>query len=188
MQVTELCDAPHRWLVFGRDPGKPDGIIDTNQYMVIIGDRALLMDPGGIEIFAPMLGAILHHVRVDQITDVFASHQDPDIISSLGLWDQALPDAKLHSSGNFNIYEPRCKILMSGDIGAALEKGQTIMFVEDFDSYVRHMRMFHQRWIARVRKLDIEYMAPQHGRIFKGPDVQRFLDWFEALPVGNAIA
>jgi flavorubredoxin len=244
MQVTELCDAPHRWLVFGRDPGKPDGIIDTNQYMVIIGDRALLMDPGGIEIFAPMLGAILHHVRVDQITDVFASHQDPDIISSLGLWDQALPDAKLHapwiwesfirhfgmknieykpiadeggtcnlggsaelefipahylhSSGNFNVYDPRCKILMSGDIGAALEKGQTSMFVEDFDSHVSHMKMFHQRWmpsnrakldwIARVRKLDIEYMAPQHGRIFKGPDVQRFLDWFEALPVGSAIA
>jgi len=27
-------------------------------------------------------------------------------------------------------------------------------------------------------------MCPQHGRIFKGDNVKRFLDWFEALEVG----
>jgi len=43
-------------------------------------------------------------------------------------------------------------------------------------------------WIKRVRALDIEYMAPQHGRIFKGDDVKRFLDWFEKLDVGVAIS
>jgi len=30
-------------------------------------------------------------------------------------------------------------------------------------------------------------MCPQHGRIFQGDDVQRFLDWFEALEVGTAV-
>jgi flavorubredoxin len=30
-------------------------------------------------------------------------------------------------------------------------------------------------------------MAPQHGRIFRGDDVKRFLDWFEALQVGIAV-
>ena len=39
-------------------------------------------------------------------------------------------------------------------------------------------------WVKRVRKLDIEMMCPQHGRIFKGDNVKRFLDWFEALEVG----
>ena len=242
MKVTKLYEGAHQWLVFGRDPERPGGIIDTNQYMVIAGERALLMDPGGIEIFAPMLGAILHHAKVDQITDIFASHQDPDIISSLGLWDQALPKARLHapwlwegflrhfgmnhieyaaipdeggridlgpvelqfvpahylhSSGNFHVYDPRAKVLMSGDVGAALEADDAPMFVEDFDSHIDKMRMFHQRWmpsnaakkdwINRVRALDIEYMAPQHGRIFRGDDVKRFLDWFEALPVGIAV-
>ncbi|MCB1645865.1 MAG: MBL fold metallo-hydrolase [Pseudomonadales bacterium] len=243
MQVTKLNDDSHQWLVFGRDPGKPDGIIDTNQYMVISGERALLMDPGGIEIFAPMLGAILHHARVEQITDLFASHQDPDIISSLGLWDQALPTARLHapwlwesfirhfgmnnidyvaipdegarchlgnvelqfipahylhSSGNYHVYDPRSKILMSGDVGAALEPGNPGMFVENFDQHVEYMRTFHQRWmpsnaakndwIKRVRQLDVEMMAPQHGRIFRGDDVKRFLDWFEQLTVGVAVS
>ncbi|HHJ14523.1 MAG TPA: MBL fold metallo-hydrolase, partial [Gammaproteobacteria bacterium] len=89
------------------------------------------------------------------------------------------------------------KILMSGDVGAALEPADAPMFVTDFAGHIPKMEMFHQRWmpsnrakqewIDRVRKLDIEYMAPQHGRIFKGEDVQRFLDWFEALEVGTGI-
>ena len=83
---------------------------------------------------------------------------------------------------------------MSGDIGAALEEADAPMFVEDFDGHVQKMKMFHQRWmpsnkakndwVRRVRALDIEMMCPQHGRIFKGDDVKRFLDWFEALEVG----
>ena len=60
------------------------------------------------------------------------------------------------------------------------------------------MKLFHQRWmpsnaakqdwIKRVRKLDIEMMLPQHGRMFKGENVGKFLDWFEHLQVGSAIS
>jgi hypothetical protein len=46
-----------------------------------------VLDPGGVELFAPMLAAVLHHAPVEEITDLFASHQDPDIISSLGLYN-----------------------------------------------------------------------------------------------------
>lgn len=233
----------HQWYVFGRDPDKVKGIIDSNQYMIKAGNRSLLMDPGGIEVFASMFTAVLNYTSLEEITDLFASHQDPDIVSSLGLWDQALPHARiycpwvwegflrhfgannldfkpvpdeggvidlgmirlqmipahyLHASGNLHIYDPVAKILMSGDVGAALEAEGAPMFVEDFDEHVSKMKMFHQRWmpsnrakqdwINRVRQLDIDIMAPQHGRMFKGDDVQRFLDWFEALNVGNAIS
>ncbi|HUJ76222.1 MAG TPA: MBL fold metallo-hydrolase, partial [bacterium] len=41
-------------------------------------------------------------------------------------------------------------------------------------------------WIERVRALDIEMMCPQHGAIFRGPLVGRFLDWFQQLQVGTA--
>ena len=237
-----LYDKGHRWIVFARDADKPDGIIDTNQYMVLDGNRAILLDPGGIETFSAMLAATLRHARPEQITDLFASHQDPDIISSLGLWDRTVPHAclhapwlwesfirhfgcerirydpigdeggmlrleqaelqfipahYLHASGNFHVYDAQARLLMSGDVGAALEPPGAPLFVDDFDAHVKHMRTFHQRWmpsnaakldwIRRVRKLDIDMMAPQHGRIFRGADVQRFLDWFEALEVGVAI-
>lgn len=242
MKSTKIYDNGHQWFMFGRDPEKPESIIDTNQYMIVTDERALLMDPGGIEVFAPMLGAILHHANVEHITDLFASHQDPDIISSLGLWDQALPHAKLHApwiwesflrhfgmeniqyvgipdegselnlgtvnlkfipahylhaSGNYHVYDPKARILMSGDVGAALESDQSPIFVEDFEEHIPKMKMFHQRWmpsnrakndwIKRVRELEIDYLAPQHGRIFKGENVTKFLDWFEALEVGTAI-
>jgi flavorubredoxin len=240
MQSHTIFESPtHKWLVLGRDPEKPDAIIDTNQYVVITKNNTLLMDPGGIELFSAMLATVIKLVPVEKITHLFASHQDPDIISSLGLWDQALPNATLHSpwlwegfirhfgmenikynpipddggvlklddvslqyipahylhsSGNVNVYDPKAKILMSGDIGAALEPNNAPMFVDDFDSHVDKMKLFHQRWmpsneakndwVSRVRLLDIDMMCPQHGRIFKGDDVKRFLDWFEALPVG----
>jgi len=229
----------HSWLMFGRDDEKPTEIIDTNQYLVISKNNALLMDPGGIELFSAMLAEVIKQVPADKITHLFASHQDPDIISSLGLWDQALPSAilhspwiwegfirhfgmenityapidddggelkidnvsleyipahYLHSSGNFNIYDKEAKILMSGDIGAALEAVDAPIFVDDFEQHIPKMKMFHQRWmpsnkakndwVSRVRKLDIEMLCPQHGRIFTGDNVKRFLDWFEGLEVG----
>jgi len=242
MKMTNIYEGSYQWIMFGRDSNKPEKIIDTNQYIVRTADRCLLIDPGGVELFAPMLAGVLHYAPVEQITDIFASHQDPDIISSLGLWDQALPDARLHaselwegflrhfgcesieyvgipdnggvidlgsvelqvipahymhSSANFNIYDPQAKILMSGDVGAALEEPGAPVFVDNFDAHVEKMRFFHQRWmpsnqakrvwIDRVRELDVDVLAPQHGRMFKGDDVKRFLDWFEALQVGIAI-
>ncbi|MGL1957199.1 MAG: FprA family A-type flavoprotein [Colwellia sp.] len=240
MKTYKLFEnSSHTWLMFGRDDEKPEEIIDTNQYIVITKNNSLLMDPGGIELFSAMLSAVIKQVPANKITHIFASHQDPDIISSLGLWDQALPSATLHSpwlwesflrhfgmenityvpipdegntmkldnitleyipahylhsSGNFNVYDGEAKILMSGDIGAALEGPDSPLFVEDFDEHIDKMKMFHQRWmpsnsakndwVKRVRQLDIEMMCPQHGRIFKGDNVKRFLDWFEELEVG----
>ena len=244
MKAIKLYEeAGHEWVVFARDPDKPQAIIDTNQYMVKSDREAILLDPGGIELFAPMLAAVAHHVPVSQITHLFSSHQDPDVISSLGLWDRTLPNAKLHapwvwegflkhfgchkieyvaipdegatlhvenvelcfvpahyvhSSGNFSVYDPKAKILMSGDIGAALLPIDAPFFVEDFSAHIKAMKLFHQRWmpsnrakndwIARVRELDVEYLAPQHGAIYRGDDIKRFLDWFEALEVGIAVA
>lgn len=243
MKVTEIASSTHsRWLMFGRDADKPEKVIDTNQYMVIANKRSILLDPGGIELFAPMLASVLHHAPIDEITDLFASHQDPDIISSLGLWDKALPKGTLHapwlwegfirhfgmdnikyrslpdeggiidmgsvklqvipahylhSSGNFHIYDETAKVLMSGDVGAALESIDAPLYVEDFESHIPKMQGFHQRWmpsnrakndwVARVRELDIEIMAPQHGRLFTGDNIEKFLDWLAELQVGIAI-
>lgn len=235
-------DDEHRWVMFARDPLKPEKIIDTNQYMIVNMQQAILLDPGGIELFSSMLSSVVKEVPIDHIKYLFASHQDPDIISSLGLWDKALPSATLyspwlwegfirhfgmesisfapikdeggclslsgldiqfipahymHSSGNFSVYDPKAKILMSGDIGAALDAPEAPFFVEDFEQHTAKMEYFHRRWmpsnkakqawIDQVSQLDIDMLCPQHGGIFKGDNVQRFLDWLDQLDVGIAV-
>lgn len=239
--ITLYKEGNHQWLCFGRDPDKNEKIIDTNQYMIMNNQQSIILDPGGIELFSQMLTSVLRYTTLENIQALFASHQDPDIISSLGLWDQCLKNTKLyspwvwesfirhfgmsnieyeaipdegdklqlgnislefipahylHSSGNFHVYDKKAKILMSGDTGAALQESDAPFFVEDFDAHVQKMEYFHRRWmpsnraknewISRVRKLDIEMMAPQHGSIFKGEMVTKFLDWFERLDVAIA--
>jgi flavorubredoxin len=230
----------HKWIALVRDPDKPDYLVDTNEYLIVDGEEALLCDPGGIEIFPAVFSALCNEFDPRRIRHVFASHQDPDIASSLGLWLEfnpglkcylswlwtsfvphfggnketfipipdggmdivvgglkllAIPAHYLHSSGNFHLYDPKAKILFSGDVGAALlPRGADGLFVEDFSRHIRFAEAFHRRWMgsekakrdwcARVSQLDIDMICPQHGAIYRGEDVRRFIDWFANLEVG----
>jgi flavorubredoxin len=233
----------HQWAVITRDPEKPDYLIDTNEYLVIQGDKAILTDPGGMEIFPEVFSAINTEFDARNIQALFSSHQDPDVISSLALWLDFNPDLQcylswlwssfiphfggnsttfiaipddgldiqlgrlrlravpahyLHSSGNFNLYDPAAKILFSGDIGAALlPPGEDDLFVKDFDRHIRHAEGFHRRWMGsneakldwcrRVQDLEIDMLCPQHGAIYQGADVMRFINWFSDLQIGTGI-
>lgn len=234
----------HQWIAIARDPKKPDHLIDTIEYVILKKGKACLLDPGGQEVFPAVFSAFSTIAHAKDIEFLFASHQDPDICSSLPLWLSANPSLKcylswlwatfvphfggnndtfinipdegmsvqlagalplefipahyLHSSGNFHVYDPTAKILFSGDIGAALlpEGTAADLFVKDFDAHTKHMRGFHQRWIGsneaknnwvdRVSRMQIDLLCPQHGSIFQGKDVERFLQWLRDLPVGSA--
>jgi flavorubredoxin len=233
----------HQWVVITRDPEKPDYLIDTNEYLVMQGDKAILTDPGGMEIFPEVFSAINTEMDARNIVALFSSHQDPDVISSLALWldfnpqlqcylswlwssfiphfggnattfmaipDEgmdislgrlrlrAVPAHYLHSSGNFNLYDPTAKVFFSGDIGAALlPPGQDDLFVKDFDRHIRHAEGFHRRWMGsneakmdwctRVQEMEIDMLCPQHGAIYQGADVMRFINWFSELKVGSGL-
>jgi len=233
-------DGAHMWAVAARDPNKPDSLIDTNEYLIINNHEALLTDPGGMEIFPAVLSAFSEVYPINNINKIFASHQDPDIISSLSLWLKVNPSLKcylswlwtsfvphfggtsdtfipipdpgmdiklgkitlnlipahfIHSAGNFHLYDSKAKIFFSGDVGAALVPAEIdTLYVEDFDSHIKYAEAFHKRWMGsneakndwcrRVRALDIEMLCPQHGSIYKGDDVNKFIDWFEQLEVG----
>jgi flavorubredoxin len=236
-------DGVRRWVVFGRDPEKSKGIIDTLQYLVISEGRGLLLDPGGVEVFPNFVAALTSEIAVSDVDIIFASHQDPDVISSLSLWQvlnpkvachapwvwagfiahfgggavpvaipddgaplplgttrdlRTIPAHYCHSSGHLHVWDPRSRILFSSDMGAALVPEGAPLFVEDFDAHIKLMEGFHKRWmpsnraknawVQRARALDPAMICPQHGSIFKGPMVKRFLDWIEGLQVGTAIA
>lgn len=234
-------DGPHKWAVVARDPSRQDHVVDTNEYLVIDGEQALLCDPGGMEIFPAVFSAISTAIDPRSITTLFASHQDPDIVSSLALWMTVNPDVRchvswlwsgfiphfggnaqtfvdipdegsmvplgnlelqavpahyLHSSGNFHLYDARANILFSGDVGAALlPAGEDGLYVQDFDRHIRHAEGFHRRWMGskeavldwceRASSMPIDMLCPQHGAIYQGADVMRFINWFAELEVGS---
>jgi flavorubredoxin len=107
---------------------------------------------------------------------------------------QIVPAHFLHSSGNHHLYDPESGIYFSGDVGAAMLAADAPLFVEDFDKHIPFAEGFHRRWMGsavakndwcqRVRALAPKMLCPQHGAIYRGDDVKRFIDWFEALEVG----
>jgi len=233
-------DSGHKWIAIVRDPNRPAYMIDTNEYLISRDDAGILCDPGGAEIFPAVFSALSAEYDPSCIRALFASHQDPDIISSLSMWLefnpaikcyvswlwagfvphfggtaetfvsipdggmdilvgslhlQAVPAHYLHSSGNLHLYDAKAKILFCGDVGAALlPVGEDGLFVENFDRHIRHAEAFHRRWMGsekakrdwceRVSRLDIDMLCPQHGAIYQGEDVKRFIEWFDRLEVG----
>lgn len=106
-----------------------------------------------------------------------------------------LPAHFLHSVGNFSLYDPRSRILFSGDIGAALfPAGRAPRYIDDFAAAMPYMEGFHRRylasraasrrWVAQVQRLEVSMIAPQHGAVLRGRAVQDFLRWLGDLPCG----
>ena len=235
----------HHWFVL-YDQGE-QRVIDANVYALVIDDQTMLMDPGGAEVFNQVFSGLMGVMPPSSVKAALVSHQDPDIASSLPLWNACNPkivwhvpklwagfirhygalDAHfheipdeggdidfagrrlvlvpahyLHSPANFHLYDPAAKVFFSGDVGAALLPSGHDAFIDRrdvddpraFDAHIEHAEYFHRRWMSsmeakrdwcdRVSKLDIDFLCPQHGAIYTGKNVERFIDWFADLPVG----
>lgn len=237
----------HRWWIL-HDQDEPR-VVDSNVYVVEANGKSVVVDPGGFEIFPQVLAAMAEIVEPSSVRSAFVSHQDPDIASSLPLWNafnneiewhipvlwegflrhygaldatfagiadgggsmvvgghklDFIPAHYLHASANFHLYDADARVYFSGDVGASLLPSGHDIWVgrrladssKAFDEHIQHSLFFHQRWmpsneakkhwIDRVRQLEIDYLCPQHGAIYTGQNVQRFLNWFDGLTVGSA--
>ncbi len=235
----------HRWLVFGQDDHRQGTVVDTNQVVATAGRTALLMDPGGVEIFPAVMGALVQEVDLENLRHLFLSHQDPDVGSALALWRQVtpatmtvhapalwipyvshydagaaftpiadeggelalggpvklrfLPAHYLHSAAAFCVYDPVARVLFTGDIGASAptEASGRGIWVTDFQAHIPALTGFHRRylgcpaardaWVEMIARLPVDMIVPQHGLALRGPDVQRFLDWFKGLSIATGL-
>ncbi len=60
--------------------------IQSNQLFIMRGSHSALFDPGGNLTYQPLFSGISQFTSVKELDYVIASHQDPDIISSLDKW------------------------------------------------------------------------------------------------------
>ncbi len=235
-------DDRHKFLWLGWEEEEEEGLVQTNQYLIINGEVGILLDPGGAHVFPRVVAATARYIPIENIRFIFYSHQDPDVSSGLPLWVlvtpakvyvsklwirfvphfgkvsvdrmvpiedsggqlrlpsgdvlEFIPAHYLHSTGNFSAYDQRSGILFSGDIGSAVfPKGKRYLFVENFEDHVPLMEGFHRRymtsqrilskWVGLVRRRKIRMIAPQHGALFSGESVGKFLSWLENLRCGE---
>ncbi|HIC97530.1 MAG TPA: FprA family A-type flavoprotein [Aquificaceae bacterium] len=196
-EIEIFKDKDHKVFLF--EELTPASAVQANQYLIIHGDEAILLDPGGHKVQSKLYADISVLIPPSQIKYLFLSHQDPDIVASINywmmvtqasaliskLWIRFLPhfglDSKLegrvmpvddggtklklgedcellilpahflHSPGNFQVYDPRSKILFSGDLGASL--GQDYTYVEDFKAHIKYMEGFHRKFLKLAQLL-----------------------------------
>jgi len=83
--MRELFQDPtHRNLVF-EDLGE-GGMVQANQHLIISGNEAILLDPGGHKIYTKLIAALGSGIAPARLTHLFFSHQDPDIIAAANGW------------------------------------------------------------------------------------------------------
>lgn len=84
MALELYNDGRHRCLLFQNlVTGEA---VQANQVIILDQGQAALLDPGGGMTFAPLQRALSTYLDPMSLDFVLASHQDPDIISSLDLW------------------------------------------------------------------------------------------------------
>ena len=74
----------HQCLLFD-DLVSGDGV-QSNQFLITDHDQHLLLDPGGDLTYTPLSLELSKRISLQDLTFIFASHQDPDIIAALDKW------------------------------------------------------------------------------------------------------
>lgn len=166
----------------------PDIVASLSKWLV--GTDAKIVVPQLWERFIP------HFTRPGKLEGRVIGMPDQGMNLQVGdIQLKAIPAHFLHAEGNFQFYDPRSRILFSGDLGANLSPNELLNKpVKKLDEVLPTMEPFHRRymnsnkvcrlWANMVRGLDIKMLVPQHGRSFEGKAIGQFIDWIEQLECG----
>ncbi|WP_250656055.1 MBL fold metallo-hydrolase [Alkalimarinus coralli] len=87
--VVLYKDRDHQCLLF--DELVTGEGVQSNQFLILHKGKAVLLDPGGDLTFNALSSGIATFCDTSKLDFIFASHQDPDIISSLEQWLLSTP-------------------------------------------------------------------------------------------------
>jgi flavorubredoxin len=85
MTVELYNDGNHICVSYDDDVGNSGGV-QANQFLVVHDGHAAVIDPGGDLTYAGLYTHLNEQIDVKDLDYVIASHQDPDVISSLSKW------------------------------------------------------------------------------------------------------
>ena len=85
MKVELFNDGNHICMAYEDDVSDSGGV-QANQFLIVHDGHAAVLDPGGDLTYAGLYTHLNDQITVKDLDYVIASHQDPDVISSLSKW------------------------------------------------------------------------------------------------------
>lgn len=82
-------DDNHQVVWFGWEDQEHESLVQSNQLLIINSGHAYLLDPGGAFIFSEVADEVGKYTPLSSIRYILATHQDPDVLSSITLWLKA---------------------------------------------------------------------------------------------------
>lgn len=83
---TVLYDDGHHRNVMLGDFGLTGLAVQANQHLIVHGDEAMILDPGGHKVYSRALVETLSLLGTINLRYLFLSHQDPDIVAAVNGW------------------------------------------------------------------------------------------------------
>lgn len=215
-----------------------DDSFRCNPYLIIDGDEAVLIDPGGLLSANAVLNRVVQLIDPQKIRYIIAHHQDPDVISAVSMLREVVaPDCKivchsrmsvlikhlgsgfpfldidkkrwqltfgngrtltfahtpyLHSPGAIVTYDAQSETVFTSDLFGGITENWKL---EAGPNYLEQIMAFHIDYMPSVDILStgidniqalgrIRRIAPQHGSIIEGADVERLMKSVRELQVG----
>lgn len=129
-------DGHHKCVMFSlEDEDHQEHSLSVNQFLIIQGDSAVLIDPGSGGIFGELYDAVSRHIDPQKIKFVFFSHQDPDVAGAIAEWSVAT-SAKLVMSQLWTRFMGHYGLMDMDRIVALEDHGARIRFGNDFLQFI----------------------------------------------------
>lgn len=129
-------DGVHRCIMFSlEDEEQEQNALSVNQFLIIQGESAILIDPGSGSIFSELYEAVERHIDPQKIKYIFFSHQDPDVAGAIAEWSVATT-AKLIISALWTRFMSHYGLVDSSRLIALPDHGGRIPFKNDYIQFI----------------------------------------------------
>jgi flavorubredoxin len=188
-ETVEIIDGIY-WIGFYDDESK----LNSNPYIIIDGDEAVLIDPGSIPDFPVIMRKIVDIIVPEDISYVIAAHQDPDVCGNLPVIEDVInrKDLKVvaHSTTQRLIYHygitSETYSVDENDYKLTLKSGRELQFI--FTPYL-HSPGAIVTYDVKTKSLftsDIFGSLSKLGSLYAGDDFpESMAEWHQTIMPGN---
>ena len=136
-------DENHGFYLLGWEEREEEGMVQTNQYVIVHNGKGILLDPGGAHVFPRVLANVSEVIPTRNIEIIFYSHQDPDVSSGIAMWLSIADNAKIYISALWTRFLPHFGVMDQRRIVGIKDTGGSIKLSDGYSLDVIPAHFLH---------------------------------------------